>query len=121
MLNSKSPEILAFLTAWHENGRANFTRNYDVLDYDTYAVKSAKDRTKFIACDRRDSGVFLVDRATGDVYSIKGYGRPNRKVGTVVGLTAAYNAATAANREFAVPGYVANDRALLSASDRLTS
>ena len=115
-LHAQSPEIVDFLAAWHENGRASFTREYTNLDYDSFAPKVAKERTKFIACDAGTSGMFLVDRATGDVYSIKGYGRPNRKVGTVAGLTAAYRAATAGHRELPGPGYVGSDAALRASS-----
>jgi len=87
MLTADSPEIREFLTAWHDAGRAGFERNYDRLVYDDYAVKTAKDRRRFIACDRGNehtrSGVFLVDRTTGEVFTIKGYGVPNWRLGTV--------------------------------------
>jgi hypothetical protein len=49
------------------------------------------------------------------VWSIKGYGVPNRPIGLLTDLTRAYEAATAANREMARPGYVATDAMLSKA------
>jgi len=90
MLTAQSPEIRELLTAWHEAGRAAFERSYTSLQYDTYEPKTVKERRKYLALDRGTSGYFLVDRATGEVFSIKGYGVPNRRVGTVEELTAQY-------------------------------
>jgi hypothetical protein len=109
-------DVTAFLTAWHENGRALFTQRYENLDYDTYATKSAHPRSRFIALDcggpSNRSGAFLVEKATGVLYSIKGYGRPNRPLGDIRALTASYEAATAQGRELARPGYVGSDSML---------
>jgi hypothetical protein len=88
LLDDTSPEIFRALHEWHEFGRADFERNYPNLKYDEQAPKVAKTRKKYIALDRGGSGVYLVDRATGDVYSIKGYGVPNRKVGTLDSMIA---------------------------------
>jgi hypothetical protein len=38
--------------------------------------------------DNETSGVYLVDKASGEVYSIKAYGVPNRRLGTLAELTA---------------------------------
>jgi hypothetical protein len=38
--------------------------------------------------DNETSGVYLVDKAIGEVYSIKAYGVPNRRLGTLAELTA---------------------------------
>ncbi len=88
------PAVAAFLSAWHENGRAAFERSTPSLDYDTYYPKTAKDRSKYIALDRggefNRSGVFLLDKATGIVWSIKGYGVKNRQLGHIDALTAKY-------------------------------
>ena len=91
------PRITAFLTAWHENGRASFERDCRNLVYDEYAPKRAKDRRKYIALDRGASGVFLVDKTTGDVFTIKGYGVPNHRIGTLESVTDEYLAATTAH------------------------
>lgn len=89
------PRVTAFLSAWHEAERGEFERWYTRLVYDEYAEKSAHDRKKYIALDRgqrgvNQSGVYLLDKATGDVYSIKGYGRPNRRIGTLEDMTARF-------------------------------
>lgn len=83
-LDAESPEILEFLKRWHEHGRAEFEANgYKNLHYDDYNPKTAKTRRKYVALDRGSSGHFLVERETGRVYTIKGYGVPNRLVGDV--------------------------------------
>lgn len=91
------PRISEFLRLWHEEGRAAFERSAPSLDYDSDAyAKSAKDRRKYIALDKgRDqwaSGCYLVDKGTGDVFTIKGYGVPNRKIGTLDSMIAAFRA-----------------------------
>jgi hypothetical protein len=74
-----------FLAAWHEAGRAAFTRDYIALDYDAAEPKQATDRRKFIALDRcrggtyHREGVYLLEKATGLVWTVSGYGRPNRR------------------------------------------
>ena len=37
----------------------------------------AVERNKFIALNCRDSGAFMVEKTTGELYNIKGYGRPD--------------------------------------------
>jgi hypothetical protein len=119
LLTPDHPDVRAFLAAWHENGRASFEAQYDRLNYDEYYQKTAKQRTRFLALDKGSpdhaSGVFLVDRQTHDVWSIKGYGVPNRRIGTLQGLTRAFEAATAAGRELPRPGYKATDLGLVHA------
>lgn len=96
-LTAESVAVRLFLVAWHENGRESFARTYP----DSYAIgqydapngelKTAKDRgRRWIALDKGSSGMFLVEKATGDVYTIKAYGRPNRKIGTLESLTNRY-------------------------------
>jgi hypothetical protein len=98
-LTATSPEILAFLRAWHENGRARFERDCGSLVYDEYAPKTAKERRKYIALDEGRSGRFLVDKATGVVFTIKAYGTTNRRIGTLAELTAQFDVGTASYRE----------------------
>lgn len=100
-----SIEVRLFLLAWHENGRQSFERTYPnsyaIGSYDSPdgELKTAKDRgRRWIALDKGTSGVFLLEKETGDVYSIKAYGRPNRKVGTLASLTAQYTAGTGTYR-----------------------
>jgi hypothetical protein len=115
-LTPDSPAVQDFLAAWHENERPGFERDHDRLHFDTYAPKVAKARTKYLALNRDTSGMFLADRVTGLVWSIKGYGVPNRPLGSLAALTRAYQAATLAGRTFSNPGYVATDAALAKAA-----
>lgn len=92
-----SIEVRLFLLAWHENGRATFSRQYPTAfmaahyDAPDGCLKTAKDRgRRWIALDEGSGGVFLLDKATGEVYTIKAYGRPNRKIGTLASLTELY-------------------------------
>lgn len=88
MLDANSPEIVEALAAWHEAGRASFERTYENLKYDEQANKYAQTRRKYIALDRHGSGVYLVDRVTTDVFTIKGYGVPNRRIGKLADVVA---------------------------------
>lgn len=93
-----SPEVQAFLVAWHENGRASFERDCPNLNWDTYEPHAAKDRRRFVALDRGGSGCFLLEKTTGMVYSIKAYGVPKRPIKHLALMTADYLAATASQR-----------------------
>ena len=99
MLYANHPKVQHFLTLWHENGRASFKRRYRNLDYDAEAYrKFARDRKKYIALDDGPSGIFLVDRQTEEVWSIKAYGVPKRTLGTLDALIATYTEANEQNR-----------------------
>ena len=98
MLTATSEAVTTFLVAWHENGRPLFERRYESLNYDTYAPKHAVERKRWICLDEGSSGRFVVDRGTGEVYTIKAYGRPNRRIGTLASLTEQYQAGTATYR-----------------------
>ena len=101
------PRVVAFLKAWHENGRAVFARRYPNLaargsyDAPNGEAKSAKAGKKYINLDRGSSGVLMVERETGQVYGIKAYGRIHRghPKGHIDDLTANLEAATAEGRE----------------------
>ena len=69
------PRIVEFLEAWHANGRDTFTRSYPSLDYDSYEPKCAHNHRKYIYLDRGSSGVFMVTKATGEVWGIRAYGK----------------------------------------------
>lgn len=117
-LDESSAEIQDFLQAWHENGRAAFEGSYKNLCYDSETYrKHAHTRKKFVACDDGTSGYFLVDRDSHEVFSIKAYGVPNRSVGNLEALTAAYRRATAAGQGFPRAGYVDADRLLRLAAE----
>lgn len=59
------------------------------MDFDTSERKHAHDGPKYIRLDTGTSGAFMVERSTGNVYCIKGYGVIDRKklVGNVTTLT----------------------------------
>lgn len=67
-----------FLDVWHESERLFW--DYATLNPDEDSPKSAIDRRQMIALDCGTSGRFLVEKATGYVWSIKGYGKKNRVV-----------------------------------------
>lgn len=103
-ISISDPRIAEFLALWHENGREHFARCYPHLyatgAYDSPAyAKTAKDRgRKYIALDDGTSGRFLLEKATGEVWTIKAYGRPNRRVSTLGGLIREYREANERNR-----------------------
>ena len=76
--------IKALLHEWHELGRANFERRYPGLNYDDpIYLKSFDIRRRYICLDvgtqQIRSGAYIIDRTTGDIFSIEAYGRPNRR------------------------------------------
>lgn len=95
---AKDPRVVAFLGAWHANGRDFW--NYENIDYDEYSRKRAISRRKYVLLDCGTSGVFMVEKATGNVFGIKAYGSANRKkfAGTIEMLTEKYAKATVENR-----------------------
>ena len=94
-------KINRFLSLWHENGRALFERTTPRLDYDSYYPKTMTVRRRWIALDKGTSGVFLLDPRTEEVYTIKAYGVPNRKVGTLDSLIEAYQSPLTKQYEYA--------------------
>jgi len=72
-----------FAVRWHEAEREAWNRNnYTApgMDHDTYNRKSVKDRgAKWIAVDRGTSGHYMIRKADGLVFHIKGYGVPHLK------------------------------------------
>ena len=91
----RSPEVGHPRGPGHENGRPFW--HYESLNYDEIEPKLAVDRVAFIALDRGSSGVFLLEKATGLVWSIRGYGKKNRVVKHIDDLTAEYREATEQN------------------------
>ena len=104
LIGPDDPRVLAFLRAWHENGRGYFAMSYpDGYSrgwYDRQQAKTAKDGRLYINLDDGTSGVMMVEKATGFVYGIKAYGRINRRhpCGQIEDITADYEAITKANR-----------------------
>lgn len=98
MLTITDPRIGEFLTLAHENGRVFFESYHKNLNYDSYEPKTAKNRRKYIALDRGTSGWLLIDKTTEVVFSIKAYGVPNYRVGTLDSLIAEYRDTNEHNR-----------------------
>ena len=72
--------IQALIQEWHEAGRRAFEAQYANLNYDSECGKRATNRQKYLALDEGNSGAWLVDRATGDVWRIKSkYGVPDKR------------------------------------------
>src|SRR6266700_6580121 len=92
--HADSLEIRLFVAAYEEN--------QNIAGHSCRII--TEDRRKYIAIDEQymagegafigRSGRFLIDRATGIVYTIKGYGQRGYRIGTVTGLTAQYRDAT---------------------------
>jgi len=101
LIGEHDPRVVAFLKAWHENHRKGFKERYPRLDYDGLHHKHASSRRLYICLNEGSSGVLMAEKATGEVYGIKGYGRINRKqyAGKLEQLTADFEEATKQNRE----------------------
>lgn len=106
LTGATDPRVVAFLKAWHENGRTLYAKSYPNTyaagSYDslTGEAKHAQAGRKYINLDRGGSGMFMVEKATGMVYGIKAYGRIHRgkHIGHIEAVTADYLKATAENR-----------------------
>jgi hypothetical protein len=102
-LSASSPEVRAFVRAFEENQNVSRKPGYRLKVI-------ADDRKKYIAVDEVDEdatppyhypnishrgGRFLIDRADGTVYGIRGYGQRGYRVGNLERMTREYDAATA--------------------------
>lgn len=93
-LSAASPEVRTFVAAYEEN--KNLTSAGRPSGYRIVVVE----RRKYLAVDEvltfegadcpGQSGRFMVDRETGAVFTILGYGKRGHRVGTLEGLTAKY-------------------------------
>ena len=93
-LSARSPAVVAFVAAFEEN--------QNVAGHPMTVV--ASDRRKYIAIDEVDRGAtppyyyrngrFLVDRADGRVYAIRGYGQRGEPIGSLVPMALRYREAT---------------------------
>ena len=83
-------KIKKLLDDWHEAGRDRFEKSYQNLDYDSYTPKRMVIKSKYIYLDDGNSGAFILEKSTGDIFRIKSkYGVPNRKklVGNIENIT----------------------------------
>lgn len=102
MLDATDTKIQRLLEAWDKNQKTVGSLKDAFEITKSHYVKSAKQKTKYICLDDGDSGHFIVNRDTEQVYSIKGYGVPNLKKprGTVEFLTSFINQCTADGKEY---------------------
>jgi hypothetical protein len=119
LLTADSPEVVEFVAAYQEN--ANLALGH--LEHITCRIV-AETRRKYILideidqCDGRDcagrSGRFMVDRATGRVFTIRGYGQRHRPIGTLAGLAAEYRKGSATFNPTAGAHWVGRDTRVAS-------
>lgn len=84
MTSNLQAKIDNLLKSWHEAGRESFEHRYKNLDYDSPSyAKVANERRKYIALDAGSSGVFLVDKRTGHIFTIKACGVPKHWIGHI--------------------------------------
>jgi hypothetical protein len=78
MYSTDSAEVVAFVAAYQRVKGWNYPL-------------STSQTPKYIRVDRDHSGVFLIERSTGRVYNVQGYGKRGSQAGTLSNLTSAYN------------------------------
>lgn len=109
MLSATSPEVVEFVAAYEENRNLGVSQEWRANGWRVVIV--AAERRKYLAIDESDaygeedaqldvhrSGRFLVDRETGTVYTIRGYGQRGHRVGALDTLAASFRAGTATYR-----------------------
>ena len=83
-------QVEKLLSDWHEAGRPHFKKMFSFLDYDNQCPKRMVTKKKYIYLDEGNSGAFILEKSTGDIFRIKSkYGVPNRKkcVGNIETIT----------------------------------
>lgn len=78
MYTVDSTEVVAFVAAFQRVKGWNYPL-------------STSQTPKYIRVDRDHSGVFLIERSTGKVFNVQGYGKRGAQAGTLANLTSAYN------------------------------
>lgn len=101
MLTAHSVEIGDFIDAME--------RNRNQRPGDRPVRFEVKERRLYLAIDEVDGGGrFLVDRFSGDVYGIEGYGKRGRRLGHIEALTERFNNATSEHPYQGGKSYSAN-------------
>ena len=72
-------QLKELINKWHEAGRNCFESSITKINYDKLLPKAIIEKKKYFYLDEGTSGVFMVDKKTGDIYRIKAYGRINRQ------------------------------------------
>lgn len=73
-------QVEAFAARWHEEQREPWARKgYTApgMEHDTYNPKTVHEGKTWFRVDSGSSGAFMVRKADGLVFCIKGYGVPN--------------------------------------------
>ena len=94
-LNARLNELVAELTALE---RARGIK----AGYEHHDIVRWSERQKFCAIDIGTSGAWLVDKETGELYNIKGYGVPdrNKKAKADIGNVFSCNAAELLSKRY---------------------
>lgn len=77
MYNADSTEVVEFVAAFQRVKGYNYPL-------------STTQTPKYVRVDRDGSGVFLIERSSGRVYNVQGYGKRGSQAGTLANLTSAY-------------------------------
>ncbi len=106
LLTAESPEVAEFVAAYQEN--RNLAASSSWLAGGWRIAIVAETRRKYVLVDETDayngepprldvsrSGRFMVDRSSGEVFTIRGYGQRGHRIGSLAGLTASYRAGSA--------------------------
>lgn len=80
MYTADSPEVRSFVAAFQRVKGYNYPL-------------STTTRRKYIQVERDHSAIFLIDKATGKVYNVLGFGKRGLQAGNLWNLTAAYETA----------------------------
>lgn len=73
-------EIARVLREWADDERPRFEKQYDNLKYDEWRLPIFKEKRDYVNLDMtRSGGAFMVEKSTGNVFCIKGYGTADRR------------------------------------------
>ena len=88
MIHVNDPQLTKLVAAWGKLERARYAHS-GIMD--THKSTHAIQGVKYIRLDIASSGAFMLQRSTGDVFCVKGYGKVDKRkrVGNLSTLTAA--------------------------------
>ena len=67
------------LAEWIASEGPEFDKQYPALRYAHRDLPHAVEKAKYINLDSGNSGAFMVEKSTGNVFGIKGYGQTDRR------------------------------------------
>ena len=73
-------KLTILMGEWHAVAKADYHSRFPetVLEYDRLYPHIVKEKQKYIYLDEGIVGAFILEKATGNIYRIKGYGVINR-------------------------------------------